>query len=238
MTPDLETLWRIQDLDRQLSSVRQRLAAFPERRTAAAARLAAAKGALARAEEGVKARALAKRDAESQAEALVAQERKFQTQLTQVKKNEEYTALLAEIKGAQKKRSDLETFVLEKMEEEGAATAEVARAKAALAEAQAHAAAEEKQIAGEESQVEAAATDLAARRATELAALPLALRARYERVFAGKKGQALAELARDSCAACGSRLPMQTAIEVRRGSAIVECPDCGRLLLHKNESDS
>ncbi len=238
MTPELETLWRIQDLDRALASVRERLVVFPTQRAALAARLAAAKAALTRADEGVKARALAKRDAESQAEALVAQERKFQTQLTQVKKNEEYAALLAEIEGAKLKRSALETFVLEKMDEEGAAAAEVTRARKALAEAEKAHADETRQIDAEEAKVKAEESEVLARREAQMASLPAGLRHRYERVYAAKKGMAVADLARDSCAACGSRLPPQAAIEVRRGTAVVECPDCGRILLHKVVSES
>jgi len=236
VTPELETLWRIQDLDRALTGVRERLAVFPTRRATIDARRATAKAALTRAEESVKARALAKREAESQAETLVAQERKFQTQLTQVKKNEEYAALLAEIEGAKTKRSQLETFVLEKMEEEVAATAEVKRAKAALAEAEAGHADETKKIDAEEKTVKAEESELVTRRAAQMAALPAGLRGRYERVHGAKKGQAVADLAGDSCAACGSRLPPQAAIEVRSGTGVVECPDCGRILLHKTSS--
>jgi len=238
LTPELEILWRIQDLDRALGVVRDRLALFPARRTTLAQRLAAAKDALARADEAGKARALAKRDAESQAESLTQQERKFQTQLTQVKKNEEYAALLAEIEGVRKKRSELETFVLEKMEEEGAATALSARAKQALAETDAAVKAESRDVDAEEARVQAEEAGLVGEREAALSGLPAALRARYERVHVARKGQAVAELVRDSCGVCGSRLPPQAAIEVRRGTAVVECPDCGRMLLFKADVES
>jgi predicted nucleic acid-binding Zn-ribbon protein len=71
-----------------------------------------------------------------------------------------------------------------------------------------------------------------------MSSLPVSLRGRYERVHTAKKGQAVADLTGDSCAACGARLPPQTAIQVRRGTAIVECPDCGRILLHKANAES
>ncbi len=238
MTPELEILWRVQDLDRALGAVRERLVAFPARRAALAQRLSAAKDALARAEDASKARALAKRDAESQAESLTQQERKFQTQLTQVKKNEEYAALLAEIEGARRKRSELETFVLEKMEEEGAAAAASARAKQALAETDSAVKAENRDVDADEGRVKAEEAGLMAEREAALNGLPASLRARYERVHVAKKGQAVAELVRDSCGVCGSRLPPQAAIEVRRGTAVVECPDCGRMLLFKADVES
>ena len=232
MTPEIESLWRAQALDRALLVVRERLTAFPTRRTRVDASLVGAKSALAAAEDKVKAAALAKRDAEKQAESLAAQELKFQGQLTQVKKNEEYSALLHEIAGAKQKREELETFVLERMEQEAAVAAEVQRAKATLAEATKGADAERAQIAADEAAVRAEETDLTTKRSEALSTLPAVLRARYERILVARRGQAIAELIKDSCAGCGGRIPPQAAKEVRRGLAVVECPDCGRLLIH------
>ena len=232
MTPELESLWRAQSLDRALLVVRERLLVFPARIARVDAGLVGAKVALAAAEEKGKAAALAKRDAEKQAEALAAQELKFQGQLTQVKKNDEYAALLHQIAGARAHREELETFVLERMEQEAAVAAEVQRSKAVFAEASKSVDAERARVATEEAAVRAEESDLMAKRAEALSTLPAALRARYERILIARKGQAIAELTKDSCAGCGGRIPPQAAKEVRRGLAVVECPDCGRLLIH------
>ena len=232
MTPELESLWQAQALDRALLGVRERLATFPARRTKVDQSLTAAKAGVAAAEERGKASQLARREAEKTAESLVEQERKFQIQLTQVKKNEEYAALLHEIANAQKKRGELETFVLEKMEQETAVTADAKRARAVLAEAEKLAAAEHAKVKADEDAVRKEEADLLARREAALASLPAVLRARYERILVARKGQAIAELVGDSCAGCGGRIPAQAAIQVRRRLAVVECPDCGRLLIH------
>ena len=232
MTPELESLWRAQALDRALLSVRERLAAMPAKRGRVDAGLIGAKAALAAAEEKSKAAALAKRDAEKQAEGLAEQERKFQTQLTQVKKNDEYAALLHEIAAAKQKRSELETFVLERMDQESAVAAEVKRAKAGLAEANGDADGQRAKIAAEEAALNEEEAALVGRRVEALSTLPATLRARYERILIARKGQAIAELQKDSCGGCGGKLPPQAAIEVRRGLAVVECPDCGRLIIH------
>ena len=232
MTPELESLWQAQALDRALLGVRERLATFPARRTKVDQSLTAAKAGVAAAEERGKASQLARREAEKTAESLVEQERKFQIQLTQVKKNEEYAALLHEIANAQKKRGELETFVLEKMEQEAAVAADTKRARAVLAEAEKIANAEKATITADEDAVRKEEKDLLARREEALAALPAALRARYERILIARKGNAIAELVGDSCAGCGGRIPAQAAIQVRRRLAVVECPDCGRLLIH------
>ena len=222
----------MQEIDRALLGVRERLAVMPGRRERIEAGLGGAKAAVAAAEERAKAAALAKRDAEKQAEVLAEQERKFQTQLTQVKKNEEYSALLHEIEGAKKKRSDLETFVLEKMDQEAAVAAEVQRAKAAFSEADKGADGERARVKADEAALQAEESALVARRDEALATLPANLRNRYERILIARKGKAVAELIRDSCSGCGGTLPPQVAIQIRRGLTIVECPDCGRLIIH------
>jgi hypothetical protein len=117
------------------------------------------------------------------------------------------------------------------MDEEGRVAAAIAAAKAALAAAEKLAASEQSTIAAEESVVRAEEQALMARRDAALADLPAALRARYDRLLGAKRGVAVAVLEKDACAACGSHLPPQKAIAVRRGEAVVECPDCGRILV-------
>ncbi len=231
MHPDLDRLVRAQEIDRALADVRGRIAALAVRRKSADDALAAAKAGLAQAEERVKATGLARRTAEKDVETLGEQERKFQTQLTQVKKNEEYAALLHEIEGAKKKRSERETAVLEEMDEEARVAAGVAAAKAALAAAEKTAAEVRSAIDADEATLRTEEDGYAGRRDGALGQLPAGLRARYEKLVVAKKGTAVAFLEGVACAACGAHLPPQKAIAIRRGDAVVECPDCGRILV-------
>ena len=231
MHPDLERLVRAQELDRGLADVRGKIERLAPRRKEIDDRIASAKKALTDAEERVKALALAKRNAEKDAETQGEQERKFQTQLTQVKKNDEYSALLHEIEAAKRKRSELETIVLEKMDEEGRATAAIAAAKTALAAAESEASTARGKVAAEEAELRTEEGGLEARRDGALGQLPPALKTRYEKLLVARKGRAVSDLSGDACTACGAHLPPQRAIAVRRGEAVVECPDCGRILV-------
>lgn len=231
MHPDLDRLVRAQELDRALADVRQRLDRLAPRKKAADDLVSAAKKTIADAEERARAAALAKRTAEKDAETLVEQERKFQTQLTQVKKNDEYAALLHEIEAAKKRRSERETVVLEKMDEEGRIAQSIVQAKAALAAAEQEAARVRAAIAGDEATLKAEEGGLEARRDGALGQLPAPLRTRYQKLLAAKKGRAISELAGDVCSACGAHLPPQRAIAIRRGESVVDCPDCGRILV-------
>jgi predicted nucleic acid-binding Zn-ribbon protein len=238
LTHELEIFWSLQGIDGELRAVRERLARLPLRRQEIERGTSDAKRALAGAEERTKSAALAKRKAEQDADALGEQEKKFQLQLSQVKKNDEYTALLHEIDATKRRRSELETFVLERMEEEGLVAAEVARAKEAFSGAQTKAAQESRVVDDEEKALRGEESALEAKRDGLLGQLPPGLRGRYQRIHAAKKGQALAELVAGACAACGATLPPQTAIEVRRGTNVLECPSCGRILVHRSESSA
>jgi uncharacterized protein len=231
MHPDLDRLVRAQELDRALADVRGRLDRLEPRKQAAEDRLVRARRAITEAEERSKAVALAKRAAEKDAETLGEQERKFQTQLTQVKKNDEYAALLHEIAAAQRRRSELETVVLERMDEEGKVAGAIAAAKAALVDAEKEVTATRAVVAAEEAVLRTEEGGLVARRDGALAQLPPALRSRYEKLLVARKGRAVSELTGDGCAACGAHLPPQKAIAIRRGDSVVECPDCGRILV-------
>ena len=138
--------------------------------------------------------ALARRNAEKDVETLGEQERKFQTQLTQVKKNEEYTALLHEIEGAKKKRSERETAVLEAMDEETRVAADVTAAKAALAQAEKLAAEGRAAIDGDEATLRSEEEGHAGRRDGALGELSPGLRSRYEKLVVAKRGTAVAFL--------------------------------------------
>lgn len=231
MHPDLDRLVRAQELDHGLADVRGRIDRLAPRKRAADDLLLAAKKSVADAEERVKSLALAKRAAEKDAETVGDQERKFQTQLTQVKKNDEYAALLNEIAAAQRRRSELETVVLEKMDEEGRAAVASLAAKDGLAAAEKEAATVHAAIAVDEAVLKTEEDGLIARREGALGQLPPALKSRYEKLLVARRGRAVSELAGDVCTACGAHMPPQKAIAVRRGESVVDCPDCGRILV-------
>ncbi len=238
MHPDLDRLVRAQELDKGLADVRGRIEWLGPRKRAADELLLAAKKSVADAEERVKSLALAKRAAEKDAESVGDQERKFQTQLTQVKKNDEYAALLNEIAAAQRRRSELETVVLEKMDEEGRAAAASLAAKDGLAAAEKETATVRAAIAADEAVLKTEEDGLIARREGALGQLPPALKSRYEKLLVARRGRAVSELSGDVCTACGAHMPPQKAIAVRRGESVVECPDCGRILVPATQAAS
>jgi len=56
----------------------------------------------------------------------------------------------------------------------------------------------------------------------------------YNRVLAAREGQALAELDGKACQACFIDVPANVVVRVQRGSELVNCPGCSRILYQRS----
>jgi len=231
MTPALERLVALARLDARLQGLEQSLHQLPERENKAKARLAAAKAALESHKDRVKQLERARRESESEVESLVAQERKYQGQTMQVKTNEELWALQKEIAGVRGRRSELETSVLERMEEEAGKRRETPALERTVAEARAHLEAEIQSVEEERERLGAERQARAAERDRVLAELPPDLAARSGRVRQSRGNPAVVRLMRNACGGCLTAQPPQRVQEVRAGDLMVICEFCGRLIV-------
>jgi len=231
MSEEVDRLWALQDLDEQAAGVREILARFPEQRRELEHRIVEARQRL----EQAKARALEsqkqRRELEREAGSLGDQERRFQQQLPAIKKNEEYTALLHEIEGVRQKRSELETRVLERMEEEEREQRERPALEQALKNAEAEAAARAKIIDAQETSEQGKLGVLEARRDAHVKELASATRARYERVHASREGRAVVGIVKGACGGCYRTLPPAVLQEARRRDRMMGCEGCGRIIV-------
>jgi predicted nucleic acid-binding Zn-ribbon protein len=233
MSPDLEHLVELQNLETAIEEARRRIAAHPQRVADADARLAHAKEAVEDAKQRLKASQEARRDAEKEAATYQGRLSKFKDQLAAVKTNREYQAMQHEIETAQKDLGIVEERVLERMMEADALTAEVKKAEQELAAQQKAVDAEKKTLAEELVTVEAALTEATGKRSARVASLPPQLVALFEQVSRARKGVAITTATRDGlCAACHVRLRPQVFQEIRRNDQIIQCASCNRILYY------
>jgi hypothetical protein len=231
MSEEIDRLWALRGLDEEAGAVREVQARFPAQRRELEHRVVEARAKLEQAKTRLADSQKQRRDLEVQAAALVEQERHFQQQLPSVKKNEEYTALLHEIESVRRKRSELETKVLERMEEEEREQAERPALERALKGAEAEAAARAKQFDADEAAERAKLDALEARREAQLRDLPAATRARYERVHASRDGRAVVGIQKGACGGCYRTLPPAVLQEARRRDRMISCEGCGRIMV-------
>jgi predicted nucleic acid-binding Zn-ribbon protein len=233
MSPDLQQLIDLQNLETAIEEAKRRIAAHPQRVADADARLAHAKDALETVRQRFKASQEARREQEKEAATFQSRLSKFKDQLSAVKTNREYQAMQLEIETAQKELGIVEERVLERMMEADALSAEIKKAEQALAAQQKDVEAEKKTLAEELVTVDAALKDATEKRHALVKSLRPQLVALFEQVSRARKGLAIAVATRDGlCSACHVRLRPQAFQEVRRNDQIIQCPSCNRILYY------
>jgi predicted nucleic acid-binding Zn-ribbon protein len=226
----MERLLELSRLDARLAAFQQEQAEIPRRRARIAEARAAAEQRIAAARESVAGSETAQRRAESDLRDHEAQLAKLESQQHQVKTNEAFRALLAEMDRARAAMSDCETRILEAMDATLAASAErdlaekQARAEGGLLES------EERALGAREAVLEREARELRAARERLCAGLDRELLERYQKV-AARRQPAVALVSGETCSGCRVGIPPQLYIEVLKAERLVSCESCHRILL-------
>ena len=231
MTEELQHLWALRALDEQRAEVEEALVQLPVRRKGLDARLIAERARLDRIKRQLVDLQRARHEREQLIQAAADEERKFKSQLNLVKKNEEYTALLHEIEGVRSKRSDLETEVLMRLEEEEQAEKERPAAEKAIADGEREVTARRREFDEEERAATERITSIDVDRTAHLDRLAPATRQRYGRIHGSRAGRAVVGISKDACGGCYRALPPQLLVEARRGERLLSCEGCGRLII-------
>jgi predicted nucleic acid-binding Zn-ribbon protein len=231
VTGELERLWELHGLDEQAIVVRAALSKFEAERVQLRSRLSSDKARVETVKQRIADVQLRRRQIEKDAETAGTEEKKFQSQLPNVKKNEEYQALLHEIAAVKQRRSDIETKVLELMEEEDAAQKEKPVADKALADAEREVADRVAGVDREEGVKKGELEAIEARRRAALEGLPPQIRSRYERIHGSRDGRAVVAIQNGACGGCFRAQPPQALQDARRGDRVLMCEGCGRMLI-------
>ncbi|HYM79893.1 MAG TPA: C4-type zinc ribbon domain-containing protein [Candidatus Limnocylindria bacterium] len=231
MTEELQILWSLHGLDEQLATLNAALHRHPVQRKSLSDRVGAERTRLEGYKQQVAAKQVKRREIERDVEALQVEERKFQSQLPMVKKNEEYQALLHEITASKARRSERETELLLLLDEEERLQGERPELERTLAGVESEAASRGREIDAEEQREREQAGVIEARRDAFLARLPAATRARYERIRGSRDGRAVVPIVKGACGGCYRGQPPQVLQEARRSDRLLTCEGCGRLLV-------
>jgi uncharacterized protein len=231
MSPDLQRLIKLQQLESTITDARATLAAHPQRLADADARLNESKQAVEAAKGRLKGNQEARRNLEKDVAVYQGRLTKFKDQLSLVKTNKEYQAMQHEIATAQSDLGGVEEKVLELMLEADTITADVKRAEAALTTRQKEIDKEKKELTEELASVETSLKEASEARAELVKGLDARLMAIFEQVSRVRKGVAISTATRDGlCSACHVRLRPFVFQQVRQNDAIIQCESCQRIL--------
>jgi hypothetical protein len=229
MLPDIEKLLQLEAADKEIRQLHDEIAALPKRVAAIEQKLAGTKARLEKARAASKADEANKKRFEAAIQDLQTRISKYRDQSLDVKTNEQYKALLAEIQFAEQEIRINEDRILEVMVNVEVREKEV---KAAEAELKAEAAEIEKE---KEEARKITATD--EKKLAEWTATRDGLRhgisedllRHYDRVLK-LRGSGLAEVGDQKCMGCQVMLRPQIYNEVRNAATVVVCDSCQRIL--------
>lgn len=230
MIASLASLIALQQLDTAADAARKRLAELPAAEKAIDDALAAATAAL----DGVKGRLhenqLARRGLERDVAAVDTRLAKFDDHKAAVKTNHEYTALLHEIATAKQEKDAIEEKILLLMEAADALTAELKADERVVADKKREGDQAKTALGEERKTLEAELARLAHERSGEVRGVTAPLLTRYDQLLKQRRGQAVARMVGDMCAACHVRLRPHIAQMIRRNDEILACESCQRIL--------
>lgn len=167
-------------------------------------------------------------DLKTQQDAL----KKKQDEQRQVKTNKEFQALITEI-GFISKQIDREEERMLAVLDEGEARRREIKALTDRIGAQKHVLVAEKEKLLQETKVtEDSLKILDDEKVRILPHLSPDVRRMYNRILVAKGDSGVANLIGDICYGCYSRVPPQTAVEVRKNDQIINCEVCGRILVY------
>jgi predicted nucleic acid-binding Zn-ribbon protein len=231
MSPDLQRLIKLQQLESTIADARATLAAHPQRLADADTRLNESKQAVEAAKGRLKDNQEARRNLEKDVAVYQGRLTKFKDQLSLVKTNKEYQAMQHEIATAQSDLGAVEEKVLERMLEADTIAADVKRVEAALATRQKEIDAEKKELTEELASVETSLKEASAARVELVKGLDARLMAIFQQVSRVRKGVAISTATRDGlCSACHVRLRPFVFQQIRQNDAIIQCESCQRIL--------
>jgi len=233
MSPDLDRLIGLQQLDSTIDDARRRIAAHPERLAEADTRLSEARQRVDLAKGRLKENHESRRALEKDAAVFQARVSKFKDQLSAVKTNREYQAIQHETETAQRDVGAVEEKVLERMMEADVIAADIKEAEAILTAQEKAVSAEKVALATELVVEQAALANASQARETLLAHLEPRLLALFEQVSRVRKGIAICSATRDGlCSVCHVRLRPQVFQLVRQNDTIIQCDHCQRILYY------
>ena len=240
MTQPLQTIVALQDALRRLAQGEARLSGIPDWMAELHAQHAARSTEIATIEAQAEAAAQERRAAERQIEEAQDKLKHYQQQISLVRTQREYGALLQEIDTVKASIKGLEEQALAALDRAESAQEQLAQAREAFRELDERYARELEKWEAEKPAVKAGVDEVRGTVADLRARVPAPLLSRFNRLFERYRGSALAPIRKLvgrgaiqeswSCGACNYRVRPQVVVEIRTQGALIECDSCKRIL--------
>jgi len=231
---DIVTLVKLQEAETEIVRLQAVLEKVEKEKTKLASRLKQFEKALVQNKEELKKAQIACRDSEHEIQIVDDRIIKSNENLSMVKTNKEYQVLLREVDDNKKRKDAFETELLDFMDEREKSESIVKESEkeyGLLAE----------QILAQQAEIEKKCSDdkeLLEEFLTQQQdigkSLNPSLMERFRKISKMNQGLAVTGVDNAVCLGCFMNIPPQLFIEVQRGSSLISCPQCSRILYHVN----
>ena len=243
MSPELQKLIQLQDIDVRIFELADRLAAIPGEREQIEEGFRQKAADYLALEEGLTAARADRARVETDLAEYEKTHEKFKADLMRVRNQKEYGTILREIDATRKSISALETEALQYMEKMEALDKEITDRAPEFAGQRAEVDELLAGLASETERVEAELAELRARREAAAADVSPQMLRVYDRVALSRKGRAMSEArgvvgGAGKCSACNMSLRPQVFSDIRRGDQIIICDNCSRILFYRPEREA
>ncbi|NWH04827.1 zinc ribbon domain-containing protein [Desulfobacter latus] len=232
--PDISTLVRLQEAETEIVRLKEVLYEVEKKKIKLASRLKQFAAALEENTEELEKLNKNCLDSENEIKIVDARIIKSNETLRNVTTNKEYQVLLREVDDNKKRKDALETELLQIMEERENSQAIVDESTKEYQQL-------EEQVKAEQNQIEEQTTKDRKRLEEYLesqkeigASLDPKLLDQFKRISKMNQGSAVAQAQDQVCLGCFMNIPPQLYIEVQRGSKLIFCPQCSRILYYEN----
>jgi uncharacterized protein len=230
MTPELERLIKLQDIETRAAEAEKRIADAPGQIAALDAKLSASRDGVAAAKQAITDNQARRRTLDNDLASAQQRLSKYKEQLMAVKTNDEYHAMQHQIAAMEAEVSRVEEQILINMVNADELAAALKVAEATLKK-------DESSIATERAAIEAETADrrtvLAQSNQDRSAVVPEVSRGAlelFERVRKARQGVAVAQAVNGQCTMCHVRLRPQVYNMIIKNEEIIQCDHCQRIL--------
>ncbi len=235
MLPAVEKLLLVQDRDRRIAQLKMERMRIPEQVAAAEQRLKAEAGRLEGLRDEAKHIEAERKKWEIDAESKRAQIAKYRTQLSQIKSNTEYQALLKEIAKVEQEIDEIETHELEVMEKGDQLQPSVKTEQVTLKEITAKVEVERADLQKRIAIIDQELEQVVAERQQLVQEIDPGALNRYERLMRSKSDFAIVPIRNGNCGGCHLNIPPQLVHNAKHGTELTSCDYCGRILYWQPE---
>jgi len=230
MNAELQSVIRLQELDKQISTLEEWIAALPHHLREIEKQLNDITGAYDAVKQRLADNQQQRRKHDLEIQTVEQKISKYNNQLLDVKTNEEYRAFLTEIEFNRKEIRKVEDKILELMMAADEDEKELKRTGAELKRQQQEVASEKQAAQAETQKKQNELETLRGTRGQIQQSLSDTVFDLYGRIAKLRNGLVIAEVRDQICTVCHVKLRPQTFNEVTRNIALIQCDNCSRIL--------